>query len=274
MDTATELTEPRLDIGGNNPPPSALESALILLIRANAWLLSRPEITDADTAKEAGEIVERLRTSKKTLAVAQKAELAPHDQAIADVKAQYRDPVSKIDAALNDLLARSGAWLTRERERIAAEKAAQEAEARRLRDEADRLERERIERERLERERVEAERLEAEPKAEAPTDTEAADLAVIAADTAARIAEKAAARKVAPVAIKAAGAPRAMTLRTYWSAVVTDEAAAIESFKDHATVRKAALAAALQVANELARTSKSEDAAPAGFRFIKEERAS
>lgn len=281
MNATTELTNPRLEIGGNNPPPSALESALILTIRANAWLLGCPEITDADAAREAGEMVEKLRATKKNLAAALKVDLAPHDQAIADVKAQYREPASKIDAALSDVLARSSAWLVKERARIAAEKAAQEAEARWLREEAERLERERIEAARKaddERRRlVEAEEASAADiarvEAERQEAIEASERAVEAARTA-KTAERAAEKKIEVAAIKSEPARRAMTLRTYWSAVVVDEAAAIDSYRDHPTVRKAALAAALQVANEAARTEKREDAAPAGFRFVKEERAS
>ena len=109
-----------------------------------------------------------------------------------------------------------------------------------------------------------------------PLWTECHVLAERAAEAAktAKLAERAAVKKKPEVAaIKAAPTQRAVTLRVYWSAVVTDETAAIDSYKDHPTVRKAALAAALQVANEAARTSKDEAAAPLGFRFIKEERA-
>ena len=109
--------------------------------------------------------------------------------------------------------------------------------------------------------------------AQAKADYAAQQAAKEAAKTA-KLAERAAVKKKPEVAaIKAAPTQRAVTLRVYWSAVVTDETAAIDSYKDHPTVRKAALAAALQVANEAARTSKDEAAAPLGFRFIKEERA-
>ena len=56
------------------------------------------------------------------------------------------------------------------------------------------------------------------------------------------------------------------------SAVIEDEAAALDSYKDHPTVRKAALAAVLQAANEEARRVKDLDAAPPGIRFVHEER--
>ena len=278
MDAARELTEARREIGGNNPP-TALESAAELTATANGWLADRPEFTDAATAKEAGEFVEKLRASKKGLAAAQKADLAPHEQALAGVKAAYRDPASQLEAALSALLARSGAWLTKERDRIAAETAAKEAEARRLREEADRLERERVEA---------AQRAEDEKRRIADAETSTADEeqaeverqevieAGIRAAEAARIAkaaEKVAEKKPETAAIKSAPSQRAVTLRTYWTAAVTDETAAIESYKDHPTVRKAALAAALQVANEAARTTKDEKAAPPGFRFIKDQRA-
>lgn len=112
-------------------------------------------------------------------------------------------------------------------------------------------------------ERVEAERQEAARAA-----AEAEEKARVA-----KAAEREAQRKTQTAAIKSAPAQRAVTLRSYWSAVIDDEAAALESYKDHPTVRKAALAAVLQAANEDARRLKNLDAAPLGIRFIHEERA-
>lgn len=280
MEAATEVNDARLEVGGNNPPAdkTELERAAELMATASDWLASRPEIVDTAEADAAQGFVDKLRASKRGLAAAREGELAPHEAAGAAVKARYRGPLETLEATLKALLEKSGAWILKERNRVAAEKAAQEAEAKRLRDEADRLERERLERERLERERIEAARLDAEPKleaqAEALANAEAADAAVIAADTAARIAEKAATKKVAPVAIKAAGAARAMTMRAYWSAEVTDEGEALRSYASHPTVRAECLKVALRLANELARQEKRESAAPPGFRFLKEERAS
>ena len=125
MDTLTDIADGRGI--GDNKPPNALATAIELTSTATSWLAERPEITDADTAKEAGEIVDKLRATKKSLAASQKDDLAPHDQAIADIKAQYKEPASKLEAALNSMLTLSAAWLKRERDRIAAEKAAQEA---------------------------------------------------------------------------------------------------------------------------------------------------
>lgn len=297
------LTDSRLDIGGNNPPERIeIERAVELVATANGWIAERPEIGDADQAKEAGDFVDKLRTSKKNLAAALKADIAPHDEAIAEVKAKYREPVSLIETALTALLEKSGAWLVRERARIAAEKAIIEAEARRKREEAERAERERLEAQRrldeerrrlaeeTERRRIEAERQQTEIEKVAADFQASADLERVeaerveaarvateaeAAAKSAREAERAAVRKPEVAAIKSGETGRrAMTLKTYWSAVIEDEAAALESYKDHPVVRKAALAAALQVAGEAARTSKDEAAAPLGFRFVKEERAS
>lgn len=257
----SDTTEVGPGIGHNKL--SAIDLAAEIVMNAEAFIIECPEITDAATANEAQAYVDQLRTSKKDLAGALKVDLVPHEAAIADVKATYRSPLDDIEKALKTLLARSAAWLLKERDRIAAEKAAKEAEARRLRDEADRLE----------RERQEAARTIATDTAEADATAKAAAEAAEAARTA-KAAERVADRKPQTAAIKGTTAARAMTLRTYWSAVVTDEAAAIESYRDHPVVRKAALAAALQVANEAARTSKDEAAAPAGFCFVKEERAS
>lgn len=299
MDTLTDLAPDR-GIGDNNPP-SALAAALELTSTATSWLAKRQEITDAETAKQAGEIVEKLRATKKSLAAAQKDDLAPHNQAIIEIKAQYKEPADQLEAALNALLALSAAWLKRERDRIAAEKAAQEAEARRLREEAERAEREKIEAQRrLEDERrrlaaeeeerrraaaaeeqTELERVAAESQAATDLDrveAERHEAARAAADAeakakAAKEAEREAQRKAQTATIKSAPAQRAVTLRSYWSAEVVDETAAIDSYRLHPTVRKAMLAAILQAANEDARRLKNLDAAPLGIRFIHEERA-
>lgn len=258
MDTATD---PRLAVGANNPP-SAIDSALEVLSTAKAWIETSPEILDANMAKEAGDLVTQLRASKASLAAALKVDLAPHDEAIASVKAQYKGPTDEVQAAGTKLLALSSAWLQKERARIAAEKAAQEAEARRLREEAEAA-------------RREAEDAARDSAADAAAAEEAAARAAeaSAANRTAREAERVAFKKPEAAAIKGDTAKRAMTLRVYWSAVVTDEAAAIETYRDHPTVRKATLDAALRVANEAARMAKSESGAPAGFRFVKDERA-
>ncbi len=248
-------------MGGNNPPaPTELELAAALLDSANGWLADVPAIADGEAANVAQRFVDHLRASKKSLAAAREGELEPHEAAAAAVKARYRGPLETLEATLKALLERSTAWIVKERNRIAAEKAAQEAEAKRLRDEAERLEREA-----------------AEAARNLDADIEVAVQADAAATTAAKVArdaEKAAEKKPAPVVIKAAGAARAMTMRAYWSAEVTDEGEALRSYAEHPTVRAECLKVALRLANELARAEKRESAAPPGFRFVKEERAS
>jgi hypothetical protein len=230
-----------------------------------------PEILDADMAKEAGDHVDKLRKCKASLAAALKVELAPHEQAITGVKDRYKGPVDQVQTLGAQILAMSSAWLQKERARIAAEKAAQEAEARRLREEADRLERERVE----ERRRANEAALQAnaESRAEAAAAQRDSERAAAEALKAAREAERAAAKKAAPIVIKGDEAKRSIRMQVTWSAVVTDEAAAIESYRDHPEVRAAMLAAALKVATAVAKATKSESGAPAGFRFVKDERA-
>jgi len=90
----------------------------------------------------------------------------------------------------------------------------------------------------------------------------------------AKEAERLAARKTETAAIRTgAVGSRAMTLRTYWSAVIEDEEEAYISYQDHPVVVKARNAAVLQVANEAARATKDESKARPGVRFVKEERA-
>ena len=255
---------------GHNNPPSAIDAALEIAAQASAWAEASPEILDAVMAKEASDLVAKLRTAKANLAAALKADLAPHDEAIAGVKALYKAPADQVQALGAQLLSMSTAWIQKERARVAAEKAAQEAEARRLREEADRLERERMEEKRRANEA--APQADAESLAEAESARQESERAAAEALKAAREAERAAAKKVAPVVIKGE-ATRSIRMQITWSAVVTDESAAIESYRDHPEVRAATLAAALKVANSVARATKSESGAPSGFRFVKDERA-
>lgn len=259
MDTLTQETDPRLDMGGNNPPGKMeLERHAALMATVESWVASRPEIVDTDEAIAAQGFVDQLRTLKKDLGGAQKVELAPHETAISEVKAKYRGPLDVLEHFLKQLLEKSGAWIVKERARVAAEKATQEAEAKRLRDEAERLERE---------------AREAAHVADANV-AEEAHVAAVGAAVAAKAAEKVAVKKVETVTIKGSGATRALTMRAYWRAEVTDEAEALRSYAGDPIVRAACLEVALRLANERARTEKREDAAPAGFRFIKDERAS
>ena len=261
MDTTTEVTDSRLEVGGNNPPEmTVLDRNAELIERAGQWLASRPEIVDTDEANAAQGLVDQLRASKKALAASLEAELDPLKVTVAAVRAKYGNPIETLEATLKALLEKSGAWILKERNRVAAEKAAQEAEAKRLREEA----------ERLEREAAEAAR---KPDADIEVAV-AAEATATAAATVARVAEKVAEKKAAPVVIKAAGAARAMAMRTYWSAEVTDEGEALRAYASHPTVRAECLKVALRLANELARQEKRESAAPPGFRFLKEERAS
>lgn len=301
MDTLTDIADSR-GIGHNNPPGTVeLERAAALTTKATEWVADRPEITDADMAKEANDLIAKLKVAKKALVSSAKAERKPLDDALAELATKYKAPSAGVDDAVAKLGTLASAWLVKERDRIAAEKAAQEAEARRKREEAERVEREKREAEqRLEAERrraaaeeeerqraaaaqdqTELERIAAESAAQADLErveaerqeTARAAAAAEEASKAAKEAERLAARKAATPAIKVDAGRRAMTLRTYWSAEITDENAAIESFRDHPVVRKAMLDAVLRAANEEARTAKDESKAPLGVRFLKEERA-
>ncbi|WP_020699575.1 hypothetical protein [Reyranella massiliensis] len=302
MDTAVEALDARHEIGGNNPPGKLeLEYAASVVAEAEAFIIECVEITDADMANQANNLIAHLKAAKKKLGAAQKSEIKPLDDAIDGIKAKYKEPIVEIDGVVTSLIDRAGAWLIKERDRIAAEKAAQEAEARRLREEAERKERERVEAARRleeERRRLAAEEEERKRAAETEQQTEldrvAAETAAAAeqerlelerqdaaraakeaeeASKAAKAAERAAEKKPETAAIKSGETGRrAMTLRSYWSAVIEDESAALDSYKDHPTVRKAALAAVLQAANEEARRVKDLDAAPPGIRFVHEER--
>lgn len=303
MDELTEPLDERHEIGANGPPGKVeLERAAELTAKATEWLANRPEIEDEDEAKAANGLVANLKDAKKALVASAKAERKPLDDAIADLATKYKAPAAEVDDAVAKLSVLAGQWLVKERDRIAAEKAAVEAEARRKREEAERAERERLEAQRKldeerrrmaedqERRRLEAEQqggqTELEKVAEesarqaeierVEAERQVAARAIAEADEkakAAKQAERLASRKTETAAIRTgASGSRAMTLRTYWSAVIENEEAAYLSYADHPTVVKARNAAVLQAANEDARVKKSVDAARAGVRFISEEK--
>lgn len=264
--------------GTNNPPETAaLDRAAETLARIKEWLEDHPAIQSAAEAGEVSGFVASLRSLKTDLGKAQDVEIAPHEEAMDRVKARFSPTMIDVVARGKLLLTMAGDWLARERQREAAEKAARDAEARRLREEADRLERERMEQRRRENEEAARAKEEAErdPVREAQLEAERAERERLASDAlkVAREAERAATKKAAPVTIKSDSGARAIRTVTYWSAVVTDEAAAIETYRDHEEVRAATLAAALKVATAIAKATKSESGAPAGFRFVKDERA-
>jgi hypothetical protein len=249
VDAMTDDLDAPATVGHNRPPDPSIERAGELVAAANLWLTTVEAIADADQAGRAQTFVDQLRANRTDLDAALKAERKPHDDAIGEIKKRFTTPQGLTGIALRKLLDLLAPWLGKEKQRLADEQAARKVEADRAAVEAERLRRE---------------------AAGAPDPVEA-ELRAQQAAKAAADAAKLAAKKPDRPQIKSDTSPRAMSLRTSWHAEVVDERLALRAFVKNESFRADCLEIAKAMANALARSAKSESAAPAGFRFFKKE---
>lgn len=239
-------------IGDNFPPePTPFERWAELVDNANLWAKNVPKITSAEQAGRCQAFVDQLRLTTTDIEAAEKAERAPHDLAIIAIRAVYRPPLELLGIALDKMKALAKDWLDREKARLAHEA----AERKRLAAEAE----------------AEALRLRQEA---------ARGGATVEAEAAARHAEEEAdalrADALKPAerpAIRGEFSAKAMSMRTYWSAVITDEKLALRHFAKHPAIRAAALEAILKLETKHAKLVKDAAQAPPGVRFVKTETA-
>lgn len=235
-------------IGHNQPPPDPLARADELVANANRWSDERPEITDAEMAGTAQDFVRQLRANRDALDAAFKAERAPLDAAVAEVRTKYRTPLDLIAIAMTRMAEKLGPWLRREQQRLD-----EEADRRR--------------------------RAAAEIAAQAEAARKAAEGGSIEAELAARDAAKAAAdaarlaeRPPERARVKGDLSPRAMGLKPTHFAVVIDETAALRTYAKAPSVREVALIEATKLATAVAKATKGDASkCPKGFEFRKRE---
>jgi hypothetical protein len=248
LSTAAIMSGRLTGMGHNRPGP--IERAQDLVTAANRWSIEVPAIRDHDQAGRAQDFVGQLREAKAALEASEKEERAPHDAMVVAVRLKYRDPLALISIAYERLQGLLTPWLTKERNRIAAARIQQERDAQRLRDDAKA----------------------ALAKRQIDSSIEA-ELAAERALEAAADAMRAAARAIERPMVRGELSNKATSLRTFWSAEITDDEMALVHFARHPAVRAATLVEVRKVANRLAREAKDESAAPPGCRFIKEEKA-
>lgn len=234
-------------IGDNKPPERWAE----LVDNCNTWSKNVATITSAEQAGRAQAFVDQLRLETAAVEGAWKKEREPHDLALVALRSKYRPPLELLGIALDKMKALAGGWLEREKARLAREAA--------------------------ERKRIAAE---AEIAARQTREQAAKAGATVEAEAEARRIEEAAeqlrAEALKPTeraAIKGELSARAMSMRTTWRAVITDETKALKHFAKHPAIRQAALAAIVKVATAQAKACKDESKAPPGVRFEKEEKA-
>lgn len=240
-------------LGHNKPPePSIIDRVRDLIGNCNRWLAERPAIIDADMAGAAQTFTEQLRAARDDLDVEQKALTQPHDDAIAAIKATFRDPRDMVKIALDAMGERNKAWLKRESDRLDAERLARLQAAR---DAA-----------------IAAEK--ADRAAQKPGASVEAQLAAQRASEAAEQAIDSAQR--VPVRAQTRGdyASKAMSLHANWKARIVDADAALKHYAGDDDVRRAALDAVVKKATKLAKGVKGDQKhAPPGIHFWNDERA-
>lgn len=251
MDT---LTDPRLQMGGNNPPDQLLEEANERIAAANRWLIERDDITkwDDEVADKIGGFKTQVGATRKQLDDRRLEEGRAFD---AKQDAIYKDPLALLKAAYTSIDAKIKAYLKAKQDRLDAEKAAAEAEARRIQQDAEAAQR----------------------KAEEAAKQKGADVlrAQLEADKAKEKAEAAVAAAAAPVqraAIKGTYTSRALSLKTYWSARITDRGLAMRHYKANAILIAAIDNALLTIARAEAVATKDPAKAPKGVEFFSEQR--
>jgi hypothetical protein len=238
-------------LGHNKPPePTPLERAGDLVATTNQWIKEVASINNDELAGRAQGLVDQLRDEEAALLAQLKVEREPLDMALYILKLRFKDPLALIGIAKRKLGELLTPWLQAKKDRLLAEAA----------------ERERAADEATHKANAAIERAVVEPSVEA-------DLAAQRATEDALKAEKAAAKPAGRAQIKGDYSERAMSLRVYWHAEVTNESLALRSMAKEPEVRAAALIAAKRLANKMARELKRADAAPPGFRFFSSEKA-
>lgn len=211
---------------------------------ANTWLRSIKEITDEATAKACDDFLGQIKDEIAAIDTDRKAINKPHDDAVSANNNAFRPIVALLTKSKELLSPLKTRWLQREKDRLAAERAAKEAAA------------------------LQAMREAEDAKRKATASVEAAvraDEAQAAADAA--MAASAAADK-AKAHVKGDYVARASGLRTYWSAKITGFRQAMLHYETHPKM----IALVQELANADARDQKAALMVP-GCEAVPEERA-
>jgi hypothetical protein len=237
-------------LGHNQPPDDPFERAAELVANANKWIAERPVIEDDEQAGAGQLAIDQLNKAKEDLEAAREKEREPHDLAIVAIRTRFRDPLELIGIAKTRLQQIMGLWLSKKRDRLAAEKAEQERIAQEARDRANAAI----------VEAVTQPSVEADLKARRATE-DAAKLSKLAAKPTGR------------AQVRGDYSDRAVSLRENWRAEITDETLALRSYAKHPQIRTAALAKIVKVASAEAREFKDESKAKPGTKFLRTEKA-
>jgi adenylate kinase len=264
MSDAT-LEEPIAGIGDNQPPDEFVtlkEETDRFLATADKWLAERSVFQDADTAAAADDFDTQLRALEKKIAAMAEAEKRPLMDKLAEIRTRFDKLGSLVSTVRKLLKTRKEAWLKKEQERIARERAEAEEREREVREEA--------ERKRREAEEAVAAANAGELQSQSISVTQKlADAAEAEEAVAAANAEtKAASSQKATVRGDYAG--KATGLKTYYRAEIVDNAKFLNWVKKNRTAELMELLE--KIANTAARSPEMRKTEIPGLNFISEQR--
>lgn len=118
-DIATDLDDPRLAMGGNNPPASLLDEladryklALDQFSELKHAAETAPDvISDEETHAKVAELIKKLRFCEKTMDGARELEREPFSKKVAEINGFFKTRIEPLGALRKTLNDRSQAWL-------------------------------------------------------------------------------------------------------------------------------------------------------------------
>lgn len=242
----------------NNPPDPLIVEADDRIDTANKWLVERKEITDADMADKAAFFISQVDATFKALDSQRMDEKRVF---LADQDKKYKTPLSLLELAKEKLVVLRRTWLKKEQDRVDAERATAQKridDARKVAEEAQA----RADKEAAKKKGGDVLRTEIAAQ-------EAKDAIVSAVEAAAAVPERA--------QIKGTYTTKAVGLRDYWSAEITDFSAAFKFYNTKGNPKKDRLALAIKAAidkfaDEDAKAIKDITKPPPGITFKMEKR--
>lgn len=242
----------------NNPPDPLIVEADGRIDTANKWLTERAEITDAEMADKAAFFISQVDATYKALDGQRMDEKRVF---LADQDKKYKTPLSLLERAKDKLVVLRRVWLKKEQDRIDAERAAAQKkidDARKAAEEA----------------QARADKEAAKKKG---GDVLRTEIAAEEAKAAIAEAEEAAAAVPDRAQIKGAYTTKAVGLRDYWSAEISDLSEAFKYYNAKKNPHRATLAAAIRetiqgIADKEAKLLKDKTKAPPGITFNMEKR--
>ena len=133
----------RHQIGGNFPPEPIVapedQRVIDSVENANKWIAQYPIIEDDDIGKAAADHINQLEKDLKACEEKFKAEKAPHEEKLAEIRARFRPRLDSFEICLKVVRPRFRAWIKLKEDRRKAAQADEERKAAEAQRRADQL---------------------------------------------------------------------------------------------------------------------------------------